>query len=89
MRLSLSRWTGGDAGPKTRSAALMIFVPAGVPVWLASGANDMRCGTNSLALQVQQVLERDLHGSNVFVLWDKRGDLLKECGQTVPACRCM
>ena len=55
----------------------MISVPAGVRVWLASGATDMRRGMNSLALQVQQALGRDPHGGDVFVFRGKRGDLLK------------
>jgi transposase len=37
----------------------MIPVPSGVRVWLAVGHTDMRRGMNSLAVQVQQVLERD------------------------------
>jgi transposase len=55
----------------------MISVPAGVQVWLASGATDMRRGMNSLALQVQQALGRNPHGGDVFVFRGKRGDLLK------------
>ena len=55
----------------------MIAVPAGVRVWLASGATDMRRGMNSLALQVQQVLGRDPHSGDVFVFRGRRGDLLK------------
>jgi transposase len=55
----------------------MISVPAGVRVWLASGATDMRRGMNSLALQVEQALGRNPHGGDVFVFRGKRGDLLK------------
>lgn len=55
----------------------MISVPAGVRVWLASGATDMRRGMNSLTLQVEQALGRNPHGGDVFVFRGKRGDLLK------------
>jgi hypothetical protein len=34
-------------------------LPAGVRVWLATGYTDMRKGFPSLALQVQQILQRD------------------------------
>jgi transposase len=40
----------------------MIPVPSGVRVWLAVGRTDMRRGTDGLALQVQEVLQRDPHG---------------------------
>ncbi|MBB4421370.1 hypothetical protein GGE20_006373 [Rhizobium leguminosarum] len=36
----------------------MIAFPAGVKVWIAGGVTDMRCGMNSLALKVQQGLDR-------------------------------
>ena len=55
----------------------MLAVPAGVRVWLASGATDMRRGMNSLALQVQQVLKLNPHGGDLFVFRGKRGHLLK------------
>ncbi len=32
----------------------MIPVPSGARVWLATGVTDMRCGMNTLALQIQQ-----------------------------------
>ena len=35
----------------------MIPVPSGVRIWLAAGHTDMRRGMNSLALQVQEVLD--------------------------------
>ena len=38
----------------------MIPVPSGVRVWLATGVTDMRRGMNTLALQVQQDLGRDV-----------------------------
>ena len=37
----------------------MIPFPGGARVWLATGRTDMRKGMNGLALQVQEVLERD------------------------------
>ena len=55
----------------------MIAVPSGVRVWLATGATDMRRGMNSLALQVQQVLERNPHEGDLYVFRGRRGDLLK------------
>jgi transposase len=36
----------------------MIPVPSGVRVWIATGHTDMRRGMNSLALQIQQALNR-------------------------------
>ncbi|TBR16716.1 transposase [bacterium] len=55
----------------------MIPVPSGVRVWIATGHTDMRRGMNSLALQVQQVLNRDPHDGDLFVFRGKRGDLVK------------
>jgi transposase len=51
--------------------------PSGVRVWLATGATDMRRGMNGLALQVQQVLQRDPHAGDLYVFRGKRGNLLK------------
>ena len=36
----------------------MIALPSGVRVWIAAGHSDMRRGMHSLALQVQEVLNR-------------------------------
>ena len=55
----------------------MIPVPSGVRVWLAVGHTDMRCGMNSLAIQVQQVLHRDPHVGDLYVFRGKRGHLIK------------
>jgi len=55
----------------------VIPVPSGVRVWLATGTTDMRRGMNSLALQVQQVLERNPHEGDLYVFRGRRGDLLK------------
>ena len=37
----------------------------------------MRKGMNGLALQVQEVLERDPHSGHLFVFRGRRGDLIK------------
>ena len=55
----------------------MIVPPSNVRVWLATGTTDMRRGMNSLALQVQQVLERNPHEGDLYVFRGRRGDLLK------------
>ncbi len=55
----------------------MIPSPTGVRVWLAAEATDMRKGMNSLALQVQQALERDPHRGDLYVFRGRRGDLVK------------
>jgi transposase len=55
----------------------MIPVPAGVRIWLAGGATDMRCGMNSLALKVQEGLRRDPHAGDLFIFRGRRGDLVK------------
>jgi transposase len=55
----------------------MIPVPAGVRIWLAGGATDMRCGMNSLALKVQEGLSRNPHGGDLFIFRGRRGDLVK------------
>ena len=55
----------------------MIPVPFGVRFWLATGTTDMRRGMNGLALQVQQGLDRDPHGGDLYVFWGKCGDLVK------------
>ena len=55
----------------------MIPVPTGVRVWLATGHTDMRKGFASLALIVQETLQRDPHGGHLFVFRGRRGDLVK------------
>lgn len=55
----------------------MIPVPSGVRVWLAVGHSDLRRGMNSLAIQVQQVLQRDPHAGDLDVFRGKRGHLIK------------
>jgi transposase len=55
----------------------MIPIPSGVRVWIATGHTDMRRGMNGLALQVQEVLKRDLHAGDLFVFRGHRGNLVK------------
>jgi transposase len=55
----------------------VIPVSSDVKVWLASGVTDMRRGMNGLALQVQQVLQRDPHAGDLYVFRGRRGDLVK------------
>ena len=55
----------------------MIPVPAGIRVWLATGATDMRRGMNGLSLQVQEGLGRDPHAGDLFVFRGRRGNLIK------------
>ena len=57
--------------------AAVIPFPSGTRVWLATGHTDMRRGMNGLALQVQEVLQRDPYGGHVFVFRGRRGNLLK------------
>jgi transposase len=55
----------------------MIPVPAGIRVWLAAGYTDMRKGFDGLAMLVQESLQHDPHGGQLFVFRGKRGDLIK------------
>jgi transposase len=55
----------------------MIPVPSGVRVWIATGHTDMRRGMNSLALLVQEALQRDPHGGDLYVFRGKNGKLIK------------
>ena len=52
----------------------MIPLPSGVRVWIAVGQTDMRRGTNSLALLVQEALKRDPHGGDLYVFRGKSGN---------------
>jgi transposase len=67
---------GGDRGD-AESVAVLIPVPAGGRVWIATGHTDMRRGMRSLALQVQEGLRRDPHGGDLFIFRGRRGDLAK------------
>ena len=55
----------------------MIPVPAGVRIWIATGATDMRRGMNGLALQVQQSLACDPHAGDLFAFRGRSGSLIK------------
>jgi transposase len=55
----------------------MIPLPTGVRVWLATGCTDMRKGFPSLALQVQEILQRDPLSGHLFCFRGRRGKLLK------------
>jgi len=55
----------------------MIALPSGVRVWIAAGHTDMRRGMQSLALQVQEALERDPHAGDLYVFRGRNGSLIK------------
>ena len=55
----------------------MIPVASGVRVWIATGHTDMRRGMNTLALLVQESLNRDPHGGDLYVFRGKSGKLIK------------
>jgi transposase len=55
----------------------MIPVASGVQGWIAAGHTDMRCAMNSLALRIQQALQRDPHAGDLYVLRGKGGKLIK------------
>lgn len=53
------------------------MIPPGARVWIAMGHTDMRKGMQGLALMVQQSLERDPHGGDLFVFRGRAGSLVK------------
>jgi transposase len=55
----------------------MIGPPAGVRVFLAAGATDMRKGFDGLAALAQGALGKDPFSGAVFAFRGKRGDLVK------------
>jgi transposase len=55
----------------------MIALPAGVRVWLAAGATDMRKGFDGLAASVQTQLEEDPFSGQLFVFRGRAGDRVK------------
>ena len=66
----------------------MIAFPAGVRVWIAGGATDMRRGMNTLALTVQQGLGRDPHAGEICCFRrdngpSARGEHIKYTGRGV------
>ena len=52
-------------------------IPSGARVWIAMGHTDMRKGMQGLALMVQQGLNRDPHGGDLFVFRGRAGSLVK------------
>ena len=55
----------------------MISVPAGVRVYLAMGATNMRKGMDGLAMLAQQVLQQDPFAGHLFVFRGRQGHLVK------------
>jgi transposase len=55
----------------------MIALPAGVKVWLAAGATDMRKGFDGLTALVQTQLAEDPFSGQLFVFRGKAGDRVK------------
>jgi transposase len=55
----------------------MIALPAGVKVWLAAGATDMRKGFDGLAALVQTQLLEDPFSGQLFVFRGRAGDRVK------------
>jgi transposase len=56
---------------------MSIAIPSGARVRLATGHTDMRKGFEGAALLVQEALERNPHGGNLFVFRGRRGRLIK------------
>ncbi len=55
----------------------MIPVLSGGRVWVATGITDMRKGMNGLALLVEQGLQRNPHGGDLYVFRGRRAGLVK------------
>jgi transposase len=55
----------------------VITIPAGVKIYLACGATDMRRGFDGLSTMAQQVLQQDPFSGAIFCFRGKRGDLIK------------
>src|SRR6266550_2836464 len=55
----------------------MITVPAGVRIYLACGATDMRRGFDSLSMLAQEVLKQDPFSGHLFAFRGRRGHLVK------------
>ncbi len=55
----------------------MITVPAGVRVYLALGATDMRKSFDGLALLVQKTLKHNPFGGHIFLFRGRRADRVK------------
>jgi transposase len=75
-----SDWRGCAFGCDRRDAegvSIVIPMPSGVRVWIATGHADMRHGMHGLALQVQEQLKRDPHGGDLYIFGGCRSDLTK------------
>ena len=55
----------------------MITVPAGVRIYLACGATDMRCGFDRLAQRAQTVIGEDPLSGHLFIFRSRGGNRLK------------
>ena len=55
----------------------MITIPAGVRIYVACGATDMRKGMDGLAVMAQQVLKQDPFSGAIFCFRGRRGGLVK------------
>ena len=55
----------------------MITIPAGVKIYLAFGATDMRRGFDGLSMMAQDVLKQDPFSGAIFAYRGRRGDLVK------------
>ena len=67
----------------------MIALPAGVKVWLAAGATDMRNGFDGLAALVQTQLAEDPFSGQLFVFRGKAGDRVKILCGAAMSCVCL
>jgi transposase len=70
------RVLGSDFGDP-EGAAIVILIPSGSRVWIATGHTDMRRGMQGLALQIQEHLKRDPHAGDLYIFRGRRGDLAK------------
>ena len=55
----------------------MITIPAGVRIFRACGATDMRRGFDGLSVMAQDVLKQDPFSGAIFCFRGRRGDLVK------------
>ena len=55
----------------------MITPPAGVRIYLACGATDMRKGFDGLSILAQDALKQDPFWGAVFCFRGRRGDIMK------------
>jgi IS66 Orf2 like protein len=55
----------------------MIPLPAGMQIWVACGATDMRKGFDGLAMLAQEVVRKNPHLGHMIVFRGKRADRIK------------